>query len=110
MTIIHIVLFKISSSIGESGAAKICSDFLALKDNCIHPQAQTPYISKLSGGADNSPEGLQHGLTHGFVVEFASKEDRDYYVSKDPAHMAFVKSIDGKVEDSRVLDFEPGKY
>jgi hypothetical protein len=42
------------------------------------------------------------------VVEFASKEDRDYYVSKDPAHQAFVKSIDGKTEDVRVLDYELG--
>jgi hypothetical protein len=52
----------------------------------------------------------QGGLTHGFVVEFTSKEDRDYYVSKAPAHQAFVKSIDGKVEDSRVLDYEPGTF
>jgi len=49
-------------------------------------------------------------LTHGFVVEFASKEDRDYYVSKDPAHQAFVKTLNGKVTDSRVIDFEPGVY
>jgi len=44
------------------------------------------------------------------VVEFASKEDRGYYVFKDPAHQAFVKSIDGKVEDFRVLDYEPGSF
>jgi len=110
MTIIHIVLFKISSSLDESEVRKICNDMLSLKDKCIHPQTQTPYIVKSSGGIDNSLEGLQGGLTHGFVVEFASKEDRDYYVSKDPAHQAFVKSIDGKVEDSRVLDYEPHVY
>jgi len=110
MTIIHVVLFKITTSPDESVAKKITSDFLSLKDNCIHPQAQKPYITKLSGGADNSPEGLQGGLTHGFVVEFASKEDRDYYVSKDPAHQAFVKTLNDKVTDSRVIDFEPGVY
>ena len=53
---------------------------------------------------------VQGSLTHGFAVEFASKEGRDDYVPKDPVHQAFVKSIDGKVEGFRILDYEPGTY
>lgn len=101
---------------------------LALKDNCIHPTSQKPYIQAVSGGQDNSPEGIQvsgegmssvhisitnipkNGITHAFVVHFASADDRDYYVSKDPAHLAFVKSLDGIIEKAQVVDFIDGVY
>ena len=98
-----------------------------MKDNCIHPTTKTPYILSLKCGKDNSPEGLQvrhvfcrkqhqladklqHGLTHGFVVEFASPEDRDYYVTKDPTHQEFVKSLPNVLEKITVLDFSDGVY
>ena len=83
-------------------------------------------------GKDNSPEGLQvrtihpvlfplaflrqladnkqNGMTHGFVVEFASAADRDYYVSTDPVHQNFVKSIGDVLEKPTVLDFTDGVY
>jgi hypothetical protein len=41
----------------------------------------------------------------GFVLTFASKEDRDYYVENDPAHGAFVKTL-SPMEDAIVFDFE----
>jgi len=49
-------------------------------------------------------------FTHGFVSEFENEEDRKYYLEKDPAHLAFVKSLDGIVQNVRVVDFEPGKF
>jgi len=52
----------------------------------------------------------QGGFTHGFVVEFATEEDRDYYVWKDPAHQAFVKKNTPKIDDVRVIDYENGVY
>lgn len=39
--------------------AQLCEDMIALKDKCIHPRTQKPYIIRSSGGIDNSPEGLQ---------------------------------------------------
>lgn len=39
------------------------------------------------------------------MVEFANKEDRDYYVQKDPAHHEFMKSLDGVIEKAQVIDF-----
>lgn len=89
---------------------KVCARFLALKTNCLHPLTGLTYILSLKGGRDNSPEGLQGGITHGFVVEFASVEDRDYYVNEDGAHKAFVKGLDGLVEKAVVVDFEDGVF
>ncbi|KAJ9655791.1 hypothetical protein H2198_005411 [Neophaeococcomyces mojaviensis] len=73
MSIVHIVLFKLKSSLTEQ-------------------------------------EVKEGGFTHGFVVEFASKQDRDYYVSKDPSHQAFVKKNSPQFEDVRVIDYEKGVY
>lgn len=101
---------------------------LALRDKCIHPTSQKPYIKSFSGGKNNSPEGHsvcppsrpapnlnsvayahKGNFTHGFVVEFESEEDRDYYVYKDPAHQDFVKLSGEVVNGVKVIDYEPGK-
>ncbi|KAH0494658.1 hypothetical protein TgHK011_008249 [Trichoderma gracile] len=110
MSITHTVLFQIKADANPEDVRAACNRFLALKDNCIHPTTNAPYITSLKGGQDNSPEGLQNGITHGFVVEFNSAEDRDYYVKTDPAHQAFVKSIDGLVEKAIVVDFSDRVY
>ncbi|KAK4101020.1 dabb-domain-containing protein [Parathielavia hyrcaniae] len=109
MAIIHIVLFQFKADASAEDVKELCARFLALKDNCIHPTSNVPYIKSLKAGKDNSPEGLQNGMTHGFVVEFESAEDRDYYVEEDPVHKAFVKSA-GIVAKPTVLDFEDGVY
>lgn len=44
------------------------------------------------------------------MFEFASAEDRDYYVEEDPAHRAFVESLGGLVGEIGVLDFEGGRW
>lgn len=102
---------------------------LHLRENCIHPTTQKPYIKASAGGKDNSIEGLQvctrflqqppgsmvlltakNGITHVFVVEFENEDDREYYVRSDPAHQAFVKSLDGVIEKAQVVDFTPGVF
>lgn len=45
-----------------------------------------------------------------FVSEFEKDEDRQYYLEKDPAHLAFVKSLDGIVAKAQVVDFTPGVF
>ncbi|TQB75903.1 hypothetical protein MPDQ_001504 [Monascus purpureus] len=84
---------------------KVCNRMLSLKENCLHPSSQKPYIRSSIGGADNSIEGVQSGITHAFVVQFASVADRDYYVKEDPAHQAFIQSLDGIIEKAQVVDF-----
>ncbi|KAK5330899.1 hypothetical protein LTR70_000221 [Exophiala xenobiotica] len=83
---------------------------LDLRTSCVHPDTNKPYIVSSSGGVDNSPEGAQGGLTHGFVVEFASKGDRDYYVGEDPSHKKFQEKNRPRFDDVRVIDYEKGVY
>lgn len=53
---------------------------------------------------------LQGGFSHGFVVEFENEDDRKYYLEKDPAHLSFVKSLDGIMQRARIVDYEPGVF
>lgn len=49
-------------------------------------------------------------FSYGFVVEFASEADRDYYLERDPAHRAFVESIGDLMSGIGVFDYEPGVF
>lgn len=53
---------------------------------------------------------MQNGITHAFVSEFESEEDRQYYLREDPAHLAFVKSLGAVVDQVQVVDFLPGVF
>lgn len=44
------------------------------------------------------------------MLEFASEEDRKYYVDEDPAHVEYKKSMKGLVEKVGVVDYTPGVY
>jgi hypothetical protein len=44
-------------------------------------------------------------LSHAFVVQFSSNEDRDYYVNQDPAHDASKKAAGPFFEKAIVVDF-----
>lgn len=44
------------------------------------------------------------------MVEFESAEDRDYYIAKDPKHLAFVDSVKHILKDVQVVDYEPDVY
>lgn len=61
-------------------------------------------------GQNRSWESFSKGMTHGFVLEFASQEDLDFYLTADPVHIAFSKDVNarGLVEDSVVLDIQDG--
>ncbi|KAL2839857.1 hypothetical protein BJX68DRAFT_271907 [Aspergillus pseudodeflectus] len=108
MSITHIVLFQFKQGAAAGAIQDACQNMLSLTDRCMHPATGGPYIQAASGGRDNSPEGAQGGITHAFVVEFATGADRDFYVAQDPVHKEFVKSLDGLVERAQVIDFTPG--
>ncbi|KAI9923935.1 hypothetical protein ASPWEDRAFT_58679 [Aspergillus wentii DTO 134E9] len=110
MGITHIVQFQFKSDISADVIEDTCKRMLALKDTCLHPVSQQPYIKSSFGGKDNSIEGIQNGITHAFVVEFENAEDRDFYVRSDSVHHAFVKSLDGLIDKAQVIDFTHGKY
>jgi hypothetical protein len=79
MGLTHIVLFQFKSSASPEAISDVCGPhalscrlilmklslskisqrMLALKDSCIHPTSNKPYIVSASGGIDDSPEGIQ---------------------------------------------------
>jgi hypothetical protein len=54
-------------------------------------------------GKNHSWEPYAKGMTHAFILEFDSKEDRDYYLLKDPVHRAFSEKAGPFIEDSLVV-------
>ncbi|KAG8157848.1 hypothetical protein KVR01_012510 [Diaporthe batatas] len=110
MGIVHIVMFAFEPLAPPEDVQKACDAMLALKDNCIHPETKQPYVKTGTGGKDNSPEGKQNGISHVFISEFENEKDREYYLNEDPAHLAFVKSLDGVVATAQVVDFTPGVF
>lgn len=128
MSVVHTVLFQFAADADPAAIQAVrcaslpfhdwlraanqqtCRRFLSLAATCLAAATQQPYILSIKGGKDHSPEGLQDGITHGFVVEFASTADRDYYVTTDPAHQAFVQTLDGLVTRAVVVDFTNDEY
>lgn len=110
MAVKHLVLFQFKADTSAEKVAEACSRMLGLRDGCVHPTSQKPYIRSLTGGKDNSKEGLQSNITHAFVVEFASVEDRDYYVNTDPAHRDFVAFIGPIAEKAVIVDYAEGEF
>lgn len=37
---------------------QVCDRMLALKEKCLHPTTNKPYVKMAVGGKDNSPEGM----------------------------------------------------
>ncbi|RYP19607.1 hypothetical protein DL767_009617 [Monosporascus sp. MG133] len=105
MPINHIVLFQFKADASPDTINKTVAAMLGLKNSCVHPASQKPYIKSLTGGPDNSPEGMQAGIQYGFVVEFENSQDRDYYVAEDKAHQAFKDSLSGIMEKVIVVDY-----
>ena len=63
-----------------------------------------PGILSLSGGQDCSPEGLQQGFTHGWLLQFPDAAARDAYLIH-PAHLEFVNFMQPFVAHVLVSDF-----
>jgi|LakMenEpi03Aug12_release.lakeMendotaPanAssembly.Ray.scaffolds.fasta_scaffold342191_2 lysophospholipase L1-like esterase len=93
----HIVLFKYKPEVTSKQLDEINMAFHQLKD-------KIPAIRDFERGTNNSPEGLDQGFTHGYVVTFDSEEDRANYLPHDE-HKKFVKLIDGKLDQVLVFDY-----
>ena len=61
-------------------------------------------IKKFEWGVNNSPEGLNQGLTHCFLVTFKSEKDREIYLPH-PAHKAFVEILQPHLDKVTVIDY-----
>jgi hypothetical protein len=90
-TISHIVLFKYRADISWTDLEAHFSAFLALQTQCLNSSGK-PYMLSMRMGKNRSRETLNKGMTHGFILEFASQDDLDYYLSTDPVHAAFSRA------------------
>lgn len=93
----HVVLLRFTAATTPSDIAEISRRFAALP-------ARIAGIQSFAGGPDCSPEGLQQGFTHGWLLSFADAAARDGYLHH-PAHLDFVSFLKPFVDDVLVSDF-----
>lgn len=93
----HVVMFQFKESSSEADIQGVVDAFRGLP-------AKISEISDFEYGVNNSPEGLNDGLTHCFLVSFRSEEDRAKYLPH-PAHKAFVEVLKPHLEKVTVIDY-----
>ncbi|PJE45665.1 MAG: hypothetical protein CUR34_12570 [Sediminibacterium sp.] len=93
----HVVLF------GWKANANKDSIELAIKAFGELPN-QIKTIKSYEWGVNNSPEKLNQGLTHCFVLTFSSEKDRDDYLVH-PIHVAFTKLLPNILDKVTVVDY-----
>jgi hypothetical protein len=95
----HVVLFKFKETATAEDIAKVEEAFTALP-------SQIPEINSIEWGMNNSPEGLNKGFTHCFLLTFDSEEERSVYLPH-PAHKAFGELLTPYLDDVFVIDYWP---
>ena len=93
----HVVIFRFKP---ETTAAQLDEVNRAFQNL----QNAIPEIKHFERGLNNSPEGLNRGFTHGYLITFATEADRDAYLPH-PAHKQFVNLLGGKLDEAFVFDY-----
>jgi len=94
----HVVLFKFKDATPAATVTAIEDAFRAL---C----AGLPFVTDFEWGLNSSPEDLNEGFTHCFIVTYAGPEGRDQYLPH-PDHQAFIaRWLDPNLEKACVVDF-----
>src|SRR5215217_668156 len=81
----HVVSLKFSDSATKEQIKAVEDAFRGLKE-------KVPGITSLKWGTNVSPEKLNKGFTHCFVLTFAGEKERDVYLTH-PDHQAFGKML-----------------
>ncbi len=102
MAVKHVVLLKFKKN---TPPEKIKDLFTSLGNLRQHMRG----ILDFSAGACSSPEDLNRGYTHGFVMTFTDPATRDLYLP-DPAHKAIVDQLlpelEGGINGVLAFDWE----
>ena len=93
----HVVLLKFKDEATPERRAELAAAFASLG-------AEIPQVRSLEWGLNASPEGLDRGFTHCFLVTFECAADRDAYLPH-PAHLAFVAELQPCLADVLVVDY-----
>ena len=94
----HIGLIKFKGGTSQEQIDQVFSELMDVSENITGIE---DYVS----GQNSSPEGLDQGFTHGFVMTFADATARDSYL-KHPDHEKFKGGALPLVESVVILDFE----
>ncbi|MDP6794711.1 MAG: Dabb family protein [Verrucomicrobiota bacterium] len=97
----HFVCFKYKDEATMAKIAEVEKAFAALEKKITE-------IKAFEKGTNNSPEGLNKGFKHCYLITFGSEKDRDIYLVH-PAHKKFVELVGPVVEDVFVVDYWAGK-
>lgn len=93
----HVVLFKFKDQSNEADVKRIEQAFRELP-------GKISLIQAFEFGINNSPENLNQGLTHCFLLSFHSEKDRDAYLVH-PAHKAFTDIAGPHIDKVTVVDY-----
>lgn len=93
----HVVSFKFKDGTRPEDVRKVVDAFGALK-------AKIPQVDKYEWGQNISPEKLDRGHTHVFILTFRSEKDRDEYLVH-PDHKAFGALLKPFLAEAFVADF-----
>lgn len=93
----HVVMFKFKEDATQEQIGEIEQAFAALP-------SQIDTIHDFEWGTNNSPEGLEKGFTHCFLVTFRDEEGRTAYLPHE-AHQAFVAKLRPILDDVLVVDY-----
>ncbi len=93
----HAVFFSFKKEATEAQIDTIVNAFLKLP-------TKIPEIIDFQWGTNNSPENLNDGFTHCFLLTFKDEAGRDAYLPH-PAHKEFGKSLGGLHEKVFVIDY-----
>ena len=97
----HVVMFGWKPGTDAAAIDKVVTAFGNLKH-------KIKLIKTYEWGINNSPENLNNGLTHCFVLTFNSEADRDACLIH-PAHKAFVAVLNPAPEKVTVVDYWTNK-
>jgi hypothetical protein len=97
----HVVMFQFKEGISKTQIAEVEDAFMAL-------QGKIDTIVDIEFGTNVSPEGLNDGLTHCFLVTFKNKAGLEVYLPHT-AHGKFVDLIKPRLEKVMVIDYVSNK-
>jgi hypothetical protein len=97
MKLRHLVLFGFEKTQSPAAIAEVIRRFAEL-------EALVAGIDDFEWGENSSPEGLDHGHSHVFLLTFASARARDAYLVH-PDHAAFADWVQPFVSLVTVLDY-----
>lgn len=99
----HVVVFKYKATATAAQIEEVTNAFKALK-------AKIPGITSFEYGVNNSPENLNKGFTHVYLLTFSNAVARNNYLPH-PEHKKFGELLGrlGVLEEPFVVDFDVNK-